>query len=92
MTPRPGGRRWAALLAATALAAVVLLMAGCEAMGYYAQSIGGHLGVMAQAQPLTDAIASARDANDARLAGRLALAGRMREFASGQPKLPEHGI
>jgi predicted aminopeptidase len=91
MTPQPGRRRWAALLAATGLTAVVLVTAGCEAVGYYAQSIGGHLGVMAQAQPLTDAIASARDANDARLAQRLALAGRMRDFASRELKLPENG-
>ncbi len=91
MTPQRGRRGWAALLAATALTAVVLLIAGCEAVGYYAQSIGGHLGVMAQAQPLTDAIASAHDANDARLAQRLALAGRMRDFASRELKLPENG-
>ncbi|RDK09091.1 aminopeptidase [Cupriavidus lacunae] len=91
MTPRSGRQRWAALLAATGLTAVVLLMAGCEAVGYYAQSIGGHLGVMAQAQPLTDAIAGARDANDARLAQRLALAGRMRDFASRELKLPDNG-
>ncbi|UIF85785.1 aminopeptidase [Cupriavidus sp. UYPR2.512] len=91
MTPLPGRQRRAALLAAAGLTAVVLVTAGCEAVGYYAQSIGGHLGVMAQAQPLTEAIASARDANDARLAQRLALAGRMRDFASRELKLPENG-
>ncbi|MGX6568739.1 putative aminopeptidase [Cupriavidus necator] len=91
MTPQRGRWRWAALLAATGLTAVVLVTTGCEAVGYYAQSIGGHLGVMAQAQPLTDAIANARDANDGRLAQRLALAGRMRDFASRELKLPENG-
>ncbi|AGW92044.1 MULTISPECIES: aminopeptidase [Cupriavidus] len=91
MKQRPGRRRGAVLLAATGLVALALLTAGCETVGYYAQSIGGHLGVMAQAQPLTDAIASARDANDARLAQRLALAGRIRDYASRELKLPDNG-
>ena len=43
MKPQPGRRRWAAFVAATSLTALVLLTAGCEAVGYYAQSIGGHL-------------------------------------------------
>ncbi|MEM5432577.1 aminopeptidase [Cupriavidus oxalaticus] len=89
--PRPGRRRGAAILAAAVMTALALLTAGCETVGYYAQSIGGHLGVMAQAQPLHDAIASARDANDARLAQRLALAGRIRDYASRELKLPDNG-
>lgn len=91
MTWRPGRRRGAAILAATGLAALTVFIAGCDTVGYYAQSIGGHLGVMAQAQPLTDAIATARDANDARLAQRLALAGKIRDFASRELKLPDNG-
>ncbi|WP_439683650.1 Aminopeptidase [Cupriavidus oxalaticus] len=88
---RRGRRRGAAILAAAVMTGLALLTAGCETVGYYAQSIGGHLGVMAQAQPLNDAIAGARDANDARLAQRLALAGRIRDYASRELKLPDNG-
>lgn len=88
MARRPARVRVAAALAAVALGA---LLAGCEAVGYYAQSISGHLGVMAQATPLSDAIAYANGSNDKRLADRLALAGRMRDFASRELALPDNG-
>ncbi|MGO4153734.1 aminopeptidase [Cupriavidus sp. YAF13] len=75
-------------LAALGLAA---LLSGCDTVGYYAQSIGGHLGVMADARPLPDAIAAAQQAKDTRLAQRLALAGTIRDFASHELKLPDNG-
>ena len=58
----PVRRRMAGILA---VLAVTLLAAGCDTVGYYYQSIGGHLGVMASAQSLDDAIATARPATDA---------------------------
>lgn len=85
---RPARVRIAAALAAFGTA---LCLAGCETVGYYAQSIGGHLGVMAQATPLSEAIASANGANDKRLAQRLALAARIRDFASRELALPDNG-
>ncbi|MCG5263052.1 aminopeptidase [Cupriavidus gilardii] len=88
MTRRPARVRVAAALAALALGG---LLAGCEAVGYYAQSISGHLGVMAQATPLSEAIAYANGSNDKRLAERLALAARMRDFASRELALPDNG-
>lgn len=88
MTRRPARVRVAAALAALALGG---LLAGCEAVGYYAQSISGHLGVMAQATPLSEAIAYANGSNDKRLADRLALAARMRDFASRELALPDNG-
>ncbi|KAA0181960.1 aminopeptidase [Cupriavidus gilardii] len=88
MARRPARVRVAAALAGVAFGA---LLAGCEAVGYYAQSISGHLGVMAQATPLSDAIAYANGSNDKRLAERLALAGRMRDFASRELALPDNG-
>lgn len=88
MARRPARVRVAAALAAVAFGA---LLAGCEAVGYYAQSISGHLGVMAQATPLSEAIAYANGSNDKRLADRLALAGRMRDFASRELALPDNG-
>lgn len=86
-------RRRARVRLAAALAAVgvVLSVTGCETVGYYAQSIGGHLGVMAQATPLSEAIASANGANDRRLAQRLALASQIRDFASRELALPDNG-
>lgn len=85
---RPARVRFAAALAAVGAA---LALSGCETVGYYAQSIGGHLGVMAQATPLSEAIASANGANDQRLAQRLALAARIRDFASRELALPDNG-
>ncbi|AOZ00875.1 aminopeptidase [Cupriavidus sp. USMAHM13] len=69
----------------------VLLLSGCDTVRYYAQSVNGHLSVMAQARPLDDAIADARAANDVRLAQRLALAGEIRAYASRELKLPDNG-
>jgi hypothetical protein len=73
--------RWPArrrLASALAVLGAALLVAGCDTLGYYYQSIGGHLGVMAQAQPIDDAIATANGAHDARLAQRLTLAREIR--------------
>lgn len=88
MTRRPARWRFAGILAILGVAA---LAAGCDTVGYYYQSIGGHLGVMASATPLDDAIATANGANDARLAQRLALARRIRDYASRDLKLPDNG-
>ena len=66
----------------------VLLLSGCDTVRYYAQSVNGHLSVMAQARPLDDAIADARAANDVRLAQRLALAGEIRAYASRELSCP----
>ncbi|WP_011299144.1 aminopeptidase [Cupriavidus necator] len=81
-------RRTAGILAAAGL---TLAVAGCDTLGYYYQSIGGHLGVMAQAQALDDAIARAQASNDTRLAQRLGLARQIRDYASRELKLPDNG-
>ncbi len=88
MMRRPVRWRFAGILAILGVAA---LAAGCDTVGYYYQSIGGHLGVMASATPIDDAIATANGANDARLAQRLALARRIRDYASRDLKLPDNG-
>lgn len=84
----PARRRVAGALVVLVAAA---LAAGCDTLGYYYQSIGGHLGVMAQAQSLDEAIATANGANDARLAQRLTLARQIRDYASRELKLPDNG-
>lgn len=84
----PARRRLAGILA---ILAVGVLAAGCDTVGYYYQSIGGHLGVMASAQSLDDAIATANNAHDQKLAQRLELARRIRDYASRELKLPDNG-
>ncbi|HUP08675.1 MAG TPA: aminopeptidase [Caldimonas sp.] len=66
----------ARLVAALALAAG---LAGCETIGYYAQSIGGHLAIVRAARPVSEVIADPQ--TDPRLRQRLELAQRMRDFA-----------
>jgi predicted aminopeptidase len=88
MIRKPRRRRMAGIVA---MLAAVLLAAGCDTVGYYYQSIGGHLGVMSRAQSLDDAIATANGAHDVKLASRLELARRIRDYASRELKLPDNG-
>ena len=64
------------LAAALALAVGI---AGCDTIGYYAQSIGGHLAIVRAARPVSEWIADPN--TDPRLKQRLELAERMRDFA-----------
>ena len=70
---------WLASLAALALA-------GCGTLEYYAQSVTGHLGLMARARPVETAI-EAPDTTP-RLAARLRTALDIRDFASDALALP----
>ena len=76
-------RRW---LAAVVLASMV---AGCESLGYYTQAIGGHLGVLGRARPVTEWLAD--PSTPPELRERLETARRIREFASKSLLLPENG-
>ena len=82
-TPEPAGTSRAgpclALLSACALA-------GCAAVGYYAQSVTGHLGLMYRARPIETVIAAPD--TDPGLAARLRTALDIREFASDALALP----
>lgn len=71
-----------------AIASLVLLLGGCESIGYYAQSVHGHLDLMSR----TQAIDSLLDdpATPAELAGRLRHTQAIRAFASEVLKLPEN--
>ena len=60
---RAGGvRRWAIVAGAGLLGTVALalgtvcLTAGCGTVGYYAQSIGGHVRLMAAARPVGEQV------------------------------------
>ena len=74
--------RWLALLSGT------LLIAGCSNVGYLMQSVGGHLGVVRAAKPVSDWLQD-EAAPDA-LKQRLALTQRMRDFAVTELKLPDN--
>ena len=71
----------AALLAAASLA-------GCADLGYYWQSINGHLTMLNAARPVDDWLADAH--TPALLRDRLALALRIRRFAVTELKLPDN--
>ena len=70
-----GGVVAAALLAATA----VCLTSGCSSIGYYAQSVRGHLRIVRAAQPVADVLAD--PTTPPRLRARLELTQRIRDFA-----------
>jgi len=74
----------AALLAALALC----LGSGCSELGYYRQSVGGHLDLMSRAKPVDDWLADG--ATPAQLKQRLALAKQMRDFSVQVLKLPDN--
>ena len=82
-TPEPAGTSRAgpclALLSACALT-------GCAAVGYYAQSVTGHLGLMYRARPIETVIAAPD--TEPGLAARLRTALDIREFASDALALP----
>ena len=74
---------------ALAAALVLCLCAGCESIAYYGQAIGGHLKLMAAARPIDSLIED--PATPADLKARLAMAQRIRQYASRELHLPENG-
>lgn len=73
-----------AVLAGTTLC----LTAGCSTVGYYAQSVGGHLDLLNAARPVSQWLAD--DTTEPQLKDRLALSQRMRDFAVTELKLPDN--
>jgi predicted aminopeptidase len=73
-----------ALLASTA----VCLVSGCGSLRYYAQSVGGHLGLVNAARPVSEWLNDA-DTPDP-LRERLALTQRIRDYAVRELKLPDN--
>lgn len=66
----------------------MLLCTGCSNLGYYAQSIGGQLDILASREPIEDLL---EDENtDAALREKLRLTLQIRDFASKQLKLPDN--
>jgi predicted aminopeptidase len=71
-----------------ALIGAACITMGCSTLGYYAQSVGGHLDLIARAQPVDDLAADA--SAPAALRERLRLAARIRDFAVGELGLPDN--
>lgn len=71
------------------VALCTVLLAGCETLSYYAQAVGGHLEIMAAAQPVERLLADPQTPPDMRR--RLELTQRIRDFAATELKLPDNG-
>ena len=78
-------RRFKALLALTLAAAG---LAGCADLGYYWQSVSGHLHLLNAARPVDDWLADTN--TSVSLKKRLALTQRIRSFAVSELKLPDN--
>jgi predicted aminopeptidase len=70
------------------VAATVCLTSGCSTLGYYAQSVGGHLAIVRAARPVPDWQADAQ--TSAVLKQRLALSQRIRDYAVQELKAPDN--
>ncbi len=70
------------------LAIAVLGMSGCSTLGYYWQSVSGHLELMNAARPLPEWLQDSQTPE--KLKTRLALAQRMRSFAVSELHLPDN--
>jgi predicted aminopeptidase len=76
-----------AAVAGVVLAATVAL-SGCANLGYYWQSVTGHLRIMEAARPVRELVAEPQ--LNPRLRDRLVLSQRIRDFAIGTLKLPDN--
>lgn len=79
-------RPFVALAAVAAIAS--LCLAGCASVGYYWQSVSGHLSLINAARPVDDWLADAQTPEP--LKARLAMSQRIRSFAVAELKLPDN--
>ena len=77
-------------LAVTVVAALIsaTLLSGCTTMGYYWQSVSGHMQMLNAARPVADVLADPQ--TPAVLKARLILSQRIRSFAASDLKLPDN--
>jgi len=71
------------------LLSTLLLLQGCSTLGYYAQSIHGHLSLMSKSEAIDRLLKD--PATDEKLKARLRLVQAIRDFASEALRLPENG-
>ncbi|MGD8308522.1 MAG: aminopeptidase [Chromatiales bacterium] len=84
---RPGQRF--PLGRALVLAPLIGILAGCAELGYYTQSVGGHLDLLARSRSIEEVLAD--PSTPSSLALRLRAALGMRRFAVEQLSLPDNG-
>jgi len=70
------------------VAGTVCLTSGCGMLGYYAQSVGGHLAIVRSARPVPDWLAD--EATPAALKQRLQLSQRIRDYAVAELGEPDN--
>lgn len=71
-----------------AAGAAALLLTGCSTLGYYWQSVTGHLDIMAAARPIEEWVDAPQTPE--KLRERLKLAQRIRRYAVTELKLPDN--
>ena len=76
------------VVAAVLVGATLCLTSGCSTLGYYAQSAGGHLGLLRAAKPVPEWLADPQA--EPALKEKLALTQRMRDYAVTELKLPDN--
>jgi predicted aminopeptidase len=76
------------LLASVAAFGVAVGVSGCATVGYYAQAVGGHLGLMHRARPVSEWLVD--EHTPAALRERLRLTQRLRDYAVSELKLPDN--
>ena len=74
--------------AAVLALASALCLTGCANLGYYWQSVTGHLQIMGAARPVKELVDE--PATSERLRARLQLSQRIRDYAVGELKLPDN--
>lgn len=72
---------WAGVLA-------LPLLSGCSTLGYYWQSVSGHVAMMQAARPVAEVLAD--PASSEALKARLALAQQIRRYAAQELRLPDN--
>ncbi len=83
------GRAYRALPALAAIVASAAMAAGCATLGYYAQSVNGHLKLMSMRTPVDQIIADEHTGDELRQ--RLKTALEIRDFAKQELDLPDNG-
>ena len=77
------------MLRLTLILLAALLLGGCSTLGYYAQSVGGHLALMGDARPIDELLQDPQV--DAELKRKLVRVKKIRAFASDELGLPRNG-
>jgi predicted aminopeptidase len=72
----------------TVLVCALLTLSGCATIGYYSQSVGGHLELMGKSRPIEEVLEDPE--TDPRLRQRLELVSLMRAFSVSQLHLPDN--